>query len=37
MMANSGISTITPTVGAHIGCGVLGIGRIILDNLLEQI
>jgi DegV family protein with EDD domain len=27
------VSTITPTVGAHIGCGVLGIGRIILDDL----
>mgnify|MGYP001473032838 CR=1 FL=1 len=27
------ISTITPTVGAHIGYGVLGIARIILDDL----
>lgn len=31
------ISTITPTVGAHIGSGLLGIGRIILDNLIEEI
>ena len=31
------ISTITPTVGAHIGYGVLGIGRIVLDNLAEEI
>jgi DegV family protein with EDD domain len=27
------VSTITPTVGAHIGYGLLGIARIILDNL----
>lgn len=31
------ISTITPTVGAHIGSGLLGIGRIILDDLNEEI
>lgn len=31
------VATITPTVGAHIGCGVLGIGRIILDDLIELI
>jgi DegV family protein with EDD domain len=31
------ISTITPTVGAHIGCGVLGIARIILDDLAEEV
>ena len=31
------VSTITPTVGAHIGYGVLGIGRIVLDNLAEEI
>lgn len=31
------VETITPTVGAHIGCGVIGLGRIILDDLIEQI
>ncbi|HEY8396065.1 MAG TPA: DegV family protein [Bacilli bacterium] len=31
------ISTITPTVGAHIGCGVLGMARIVLDNLAEEL
>lgn len=31
------IATITPTVGAHIGCGVLGVGRIVLDDLIEKI
>jgi DegV family protein with EDD domain len=31
------VSTITPTVGAHIGCGVLGIARIILDELREEV
>jgi DegV family protein with EDD domain len=31
------VSTITPTVGAHIGCGVIGMARIILDDLIEKI
>ncbi|HHX00956.1 MAG TPA: hypothetical protein GX740_06625, partial [Acholeplasmataceae bacterium] len=31
------VETITPTVGAHIGCGVIGVGRIILDDLIEEI
>jgi DegV family protein with EDD domain len=31
------VATITPTVGAHIGCGVLGIARIVTDNLLLEI
>lgn len=31
------VSTITPTVGAHIGCGILGIARIVLDDLKEDI
>lgn len=31
------VATITPTVGAHIGCGVLGIGRIVVDDLIEEI
>lgn len=30
-------SVITPTVGAHIGYGLLGIARIILDDLAEEI
>ncbi len=31
------IATVTPTVGAHIGCGVLGVGRIVLDDLKEEL
>lgn len=31
------IVTVTPTVGAHIGCGIIGIGRIILDDLKEEL
>lgn len=31
------VVTITPTVGAHIGCGILGIARIVLDDLKEEI
>jgi len=31
------VSTITPTVGAHIGCGVIGVGRIIIDDLAYEI
>lgn len=31
------VATITPTVGAHIGCGVIGVGRIVLDDLIEEI
>lgn len=31
------VTTITPTVGAHIGCGVLGIACIGLDDLKENI
>lgn len=31
------ISVITPTVGAHIGSGLLGIARIITDDLKEKI
>jgi DegV family protein with EDD domain len=30
-------TTIVPTIGAHIGYGVVGIGAIILDNLKESI
>ncbi len=30
------IMTITPTVGAHIGCGILGFGILGLDNLKEE-
>ena len=30
------LSTITPTVGAHIGAKILGIGRVILDDLKED-
>ncbi len=29
-------TTVTPTVGAHIGCGVIGISYIILDGLKEK-
>lgn len=28
-------ATITPTVGAHIGSGIIGIGRIVLDDLID--
>ncbi len=31
------VVTVTPTVGAHIGCGIIGIGRIILDDLKEEL
>ena len=31
------VSTITPTVGAHIGCGILGIACLPLDGLKEEI
>ena len=31
------VSTITPTVGAHIGCGILGIACLPLDDLKEDI
>lgn len=31
------ISTITPTVGAHIGCGVIGFARIVLDNIAIEL
>ncbi len=31
------ISTVPPTVGAHIGSGLLSVGYIILDGLKEQI
>lgn len=31
------ISVITPTVGAHIGSGLLGISRIITDDLKEEL
>lgn len=31
------VTTITPTVGAHIGCGVIGMARIVLDDLIEKI
>ncbi|MCI5939316.1 MAG: DegV family protein [Bacilli bacterium] len=31
------VTTITPTVGAHIGCGVIGIASIALDDLKENI
>lgn len=31
------ISTVTPTVGAHIGYGILGFSSIIVDDLLEEI
>ena len=31
------VSTITPTVGAHIGCGILGIACLPLDGLKEDI
>lgn len=30
-------ATVPPTVGAHIGCGVLSLGYIILDDLKEEI
>lgn len=31
------LTTITPTVGAHIGCGVLGLAVIPLDGLKEEL
>ena len=31
------LTTITPTVGAHIGCGVLGAAVIPLDGLKEEL
>lgn len=31
------LTTITPTVGAHIGCGVIGIASIPLDGLKENL
>lgn len=31
------VTTITPTVGAHIGNGIIGFARIICDNLKEEI
>ena len=30
------LTTVTPTVGAHIGCGVIAIAYIILDGLKER-
>lgn len=27
---------VTPTIGAHIGCGVMGVGYLILDGLKEK-
>ena len=31
------VTTITPTVGAHIGCGILGVACLPLDGLKENI
>ena len=31
------LTTITPTVGAHIGCGILGLAVLPLDGLKEQL
>lgn len=31
------LTTITPTVGAHIGCGILGVACLPLDGLKEKI
>ena len=31
------IATVTPTVGAHIGSGVLSLGYIITDQLKEEL
>jgi len=31
------VSVITPTVGAHIGYGLIGLARIILDDLAEEL
>ena len=30
------LTTVTPTVGAHIGCGVIAIAYIVLDGLKER-
>jgi len=33
---NIDVTTITPTVGAHIGTGIIGFARFILDDLKEE-
>lgn len=31
------LTTITPTVGAHVGCGVLGLAYLVVDDLKEKL
>ena len=35
-MISVGYSPISPVIGAHSGPGLLGIGAVILDDLLEK-